>query len=181
MRWTKSVDFLIEFLLPLQVFSTYFKPCVKATHPGLSVNFDNVAFWQFEASSVANVHEGFYLELQRVLPHVRKWVEGYIEGTQAGKMALGPWDFSVLIDYHQFLIQNSHDKRMEYIQLKMISWYVIILAYDNAWSQAILDLYFSISFPFSWITHYLNDTHWADCLPGSVWHSKLLEASLHGS
>jgi len=34
------------------------------------------------ASSVANVHEGFYLELQRVLPHVRKWVEGYIEGTQ---------------------------------------------------------------------------------------------------
>ncbi|CAL1167037.1 unnamed protein product [Cladocopium goreaui] len=34
------------------------------------------------ASSVANVHEGFFLELQRVLPHVRKWVEGYIEGTQ---------------------------------------------------------------------------------------------------
>lgn len=28
------------------------------------------------------MHEGFYLELQRVLPHVRKWVEGYIEGTQ---------------------------------------------------------------------------------------------------
>lgn len=35
-----------------------------------------------EASSTANVHEGFYLELQRVLPHVRKWVEGYIEGTK---------------------------------------------------------------------------------------------------
>eukprot|EP00913_Durusdinium_trenchii_P025310 g23760.t1 len=34
------------------------------------------------ASSTANVHEGFYLELQRVLPHVRKWVEGYIEGTK---------------------------------------------------------------------------------------------------
>ncbi|CAJ1442882.1 unnamed protein product [Effrenium voratum] len=34
------------------------------------------------ASSEAMVHEGFYLELQRVLPHVRKWVEGYIQGTQ---------------------------------------------------------------------------------------------------
>eukprot|EP00438_Fugacium_kawagutii_P015377 Skav225137 [mRNA] locus=scaffold1056:105896:110748:+ [translate_table: standard] len=42
------------------------------------------AHWiRSQASSVANVHEGFYLELQRVLPHVRKWVEGYIEGTQA--------------------------------------------------------------------------------------------------
>lgn len=38
-----------------------------------------------QASSVANVHEGFFLELQRVLPHVRKWVEGYIEGTQAAE------------------------------------------------------------------------------------------------
>ena len=44
MRWTESVDCLIELLLPLQVSSTYFKPCVEATHPGLSVNFDNVAF-----------------------------------------------------------------------------------------------------------------------------------------
>ncbi|CAE7270948.1 LIP, partial [Symbiodinium sp. CCMP2456] len=34
------------------------------------------------APSEVNIHEGFYLELQRVLPHVRKWVEGYIEGTQ---------------------------------------------------------------------------------------------------
>ncbi|CAE8652861.1 unnamed protein product, partial [Polarella glacialis] len=33
------------------------------------------------APLVANVHDGFYTELQRVLPHVRKWVEGYIEGT----------------------------------------------------------------------------------------------------
>eukprot|EP00930_Biecheleria_cincta_P046040 TRINITY_DN31749_c0_g1_i1.p1 TRINITY_DN31749_c0_g1~~TRINITY_DN31749_c0_g1_i1.p1 ORF type:complete len:704 (+),score=85.98 TRINITY_DN31749_c0_g1_i1:75-2114(+) len=37
--------------------------------------------WKPTAPASANVHDGFYVELQRVLPHVKKWVEGYIEGT----------------------------------------------------------------------------------------------------
>lgn len=35
-----------------------------------------------DGPSSSNVHEGFFEALEKVLPHVRKWVEGYVEGTQ---------------------------------------------------------------------------------------------------
>eukprot|EP00931_Biecheleriopsis_adriatica_P089983 TRINITY_DN64037_c0_g1_i1.p1 TRINITY_DN64037_c0_g1~~TRINITY_DN64037_c0_g1_i1.p1 ORF type:complete len:622 (+),score=112.86 TRINITY_DN64037_c0_g1_i1:42-1907(+) len=38
--------------------------------------------YKVTAPYAANVHQGFYLELQRVLPHVKKWVEGYADGTK---------------------------------------------------------------------------------------------------
>jgi len=48
--------------------------------------------------SFANVHEGFEMALERVLPHIRKWVEGYVDGVKG--MWQVPSDWKLLFTGH---------------------------------------------------------------------------------